>query len=148
MILLAGLSWTASAQNTGSKPPKHFVTYVQDTKYQCMVVPLVDVLIVGYRENEVVQGEVINLNAENEELRNENDLLQKELQASKNSSAAKDSVIDTKDEKEEFTKEQERKRKWKQGLKKVGDFFKDAWQELTIGGAAFAVGVGVGYGAK
>ena len=143
------MNLNASGQNTTStEPPAYFKTYVQETKYYCLTEPLLDTIIVAYRENEVNQDEVINLNAENTELRKANDLLQKELQASKNSSAAKDSVIDVKDEKEDFTKEQERKRKWKEGLAKVGNFFKDAWQEITIGAAAFGVGMGVGYGAK
>lgn len=144
MILLVGLNLTVSSQNTTSNPPKHFVTYVQDTKYQCMVVPLTDILIVGYRQNEINSDEVLNLNSEIDELRKRNEYLEKELEASKNSSAAKDSTSAALEEQVGLHEEQNKKRFWKD----VGDWFKDKWEWVTGVTAAAGVGFGVGYATK
>ena len=109
-----------------------------------MNVPLTDILIVSYRENEINPDEVLNLKAQVDEKKTELSAVDNELKATQNSSSAKDSIIGISEQQIQISRKEKRREKWIA----AGDWIKDKWKELTGGTVLFGIGVGVGYALK
>lgn len=139
ILMTVSGSLNASAQSTESSNGNTFVTYVSDDRYYCLTEPLLDVLIVSYREKEIISDQVLNLKSQ---------LQQKDIQLGLHSNidnlsegviAAKDSSMAAVKESRELTKKELRKER----RKRVSDWFKSRWQIIVSSAAALGAGYGI-----
>lgn len=130
------MNLTASAQN--------FAIERNDTTFYCIIESTTDSLIKSYNRDKINRDIVIKLRNSQRNWITERESLNRALLACQLANDATVDMVELSEEETALTKRELRRMK----MKAVGDFFKNQWQLLTVGGGALGVGVTVGYLAK
>lgn len=134
--MLSSVSSTAFSQA--------FKVVKNDTIRYCVIEDVIIELYDGYLKNGINSDKVVDLEGDIKKYQGKVSKLEAKVEQYEKAMEQKDVIIESSDEQKELTKKEIRRMR----NKAVGDWFKDKWQELTIGTGAFGLGVGVGYLAK